>query len=233
MKVGFKFAFSQIGLVGLVVGYVILGALIFMKIESSYELENQEKIEKNRDEFFDKVKLSAELMFNEYLSKNFHYKYNQYRNEEIEERMKKEGVFKDAYSTYHSNQFLNKINNTIYSINPNARSDTNDFYRRKIVSKRNNYNKNSYNMTRKQSWFIELDREGFSREIKNHLSTLFQENEKMEDKDQQTLVVREDVWNYPNALLYSATVITTIGEYTYSCVPEFSHWRHLKLCALF
>ncbi len=37
LKVSFKFAFSQIGLVGLVVGYVILGALIFMKIESSYE----------------------------------------------------------------------------------------------------------------------------------------------------------------------------------------------------
>ena len=32
LKKGFKFAFSQIGLAGLVVGYVILGALIFMKI---------------------------------------------------------------------------------------------------------------------------------------------------------------------------------------------------------
>ncbi len=69
---------------GLVVGYVILGAIIIMKIESSYEKENQEKIERNRDDFFANVKVSAENLFNEYLKENFHSKYNQYRNEEMQ-----------------------------------------------------------------------------------------------------------------------------------------------------
>ncbi len=51
----------------------------------------------------------------------------------------------------------------------------------------------------------------FGKKVKDHLSILFLENEMMEDKDQQTQIIREDLWNYPNALLYSATVITTIG----------------------
>ncbi len=34
--VGFKFMFSQIGLLGLVIGYIVLGALIFMKIGTTY-----------------------------------------------------------------------------------------------------------------------------------------------------------------------------------------------------
>jgi hypothetical protein len=67
LKRGFKFAFSQIGLAGLVIGYVILGALMFMKIESEYEKENQNKIERNREEFFESVKITAEHMFNDYL----------------------------------------------------------------------------------------------------------------------------------------------------------------------
>jgi hypothetical protein len=156
LKKSFKFAFSQIGLVGLVVGYVIMGALLFMKIESEYEKENQDKIERNREEFFTNVKLSAETMFNEYLRHNFHKKYNEYRNEEM--RMK-DGVEE----------------------------------------------------IKKSSWFIELDKEIFSKELNDHLRTLLMENEKIEDKEKTAMLVREDVWNYPNALLYSATVITTIG----------------------
>ena len=84
MKRGFKFAFSQVGLIGLIVVYTVLGALMFMKIESDYERENQVKIEKNRDEFFNNVRISAEAMFNEYLRHNFHSKYNQFRNEEMQ-----------------------------------------------------------------------------------------------------------------------------------------------------
>ena len=83
MKISFKHAFSQIGLVGLVVGYVIFGAIIIMKIESSYEKENQEKIERNREDFFENVKLSAEVLFNDYLTKHFHTKYSQFRYEEM------------------------------------------------------------------------------------------------------------------------------------------------------
>lgn len=155
LKKGFKFAFSQIGLAGLVVGYVILGALIFMKIESGYEKENQNKIEKNREDFFKNVKTSAENLFNDYLKANFHMKYNQFRNEEM--RIKDDEIIK------------------------------------------------------KSSWFIELDKDTFNKELKEHLTYLLMENEKIEDKDKPTMLVREDVWNYPNALLYSATVITTIG----------------------
>ena len=57
-----------------------------MKIESSYEKENQEKIERNRDDFFSNVKVSAENLFNEYMKENFHTKYNQYRNEEMRDK---------------------------------------------------------------------------------------------------------------------------------------------------
>jgi hypothetical protein len=155
VKNGFKFAFSQIGLSGLVVGYVILGALLFMKIESEYELENQIKIEKNREEFFNNVRSSAEDMFNEFLKNNFHTKYNQFRNEEMRLR--------------------------------------------------------DHELIKKPSWRIELEREEFNKLLKNHLTVLLMENEKIEDKEKPTMLVREDVWNYPNALLYSTTVITTIG----------------------
>jgi hypothetical protein len=155
VKKGFKFAFSQIGLSGLVVGYVILGALIFMKIESQYELENQIKIEKNREEFFNHVRESTEEMFNEFMKHNFHTKYNQYRNEEMRLRDRE--------------------------------------------------------LIKKSTWYVELEREQFNKMLMNHLTVLLMENEKIEDKDKPSLLVREDVWNYPNALLYSTTVITTIG----------------------
>lgn len=79
LKRGFKFAFSQIGLAGLVIGYVILGALMFMKIESEYEKENQNKIERNREEFFESVKITAEHMFNDYLK--VYYSFSRLRHE--------------------------------------------------------------------------------------------------------------------------------------------------------
>ena len=119
LKKGFKFAFSQIGLAGLVVGYVILGALIFMKIESSYEKENQDKIEKNREEFFENVRISAETLFNDYLKKNFHTKYSQYRNEEmiikddeiIQETIN--DIKKKLINSSNTNQYSNYTQNNI------------------------------------------------------------------------------------------------------------------------
>jgi hypothetical protein len=90
LKRGFKFAFSQIGLAGLVVGYVILGALMFMKIESDYEREIQIQKNKNRDEFYSNVKMVAEEMFNDYLKKHFHTEYSKFRIDEIIEKEKEE-----------------------------------------------------------------------------------------------------------------------------------------------
>ena len=197
MKKTFKFAFSQIGLAGLVVGYVILGALIFMKIESSFEKEYQGKVEKNREDFYENVKVSAEAIFNEYLGKNFHTKYTQYRTEEM--TLKDSDVVQDSINIIFSE--LNKLGNVSRSNNGDSQPG--------VV-----YDKPSSNLNKQKcSWCIELDKEKFNRKIKEHLSTLFHENDKIEDKDKPTMLVREDVWNYPNALLYSATVITTIGEF--------------------
>jgi hypothetical protein len=262
MKQGFKFAFSQIGLAGLVVGYVILGALLFMKIESAYEKENQSKIEKNRDDFFENVKISAEYMFNEYLKENFHMKYNKYRNEEIllrENQLVENSIFAQqnlSYLNVPTQHNLNNNNNNEDSFD--KESSVNYFFNY------NDNNKNSKNVQRshrnrdtdpthkiphqenpldeqalgsaeadpsvqdnshivkldkkaseavpKPNWYIELDKETFYREIKTHLRNLLIENDKIEDKEKQAALVREDVWTYPNALLYSTTVITTIGN---------------------
>lgn len=195
-KVGFKFLFSQIGLLGLVIGYVVVGALIFMKIESSYEKENQEKIEKNREDFYANVKLSAEVLFNEYLKKNFHTKYNQYRIEEM--RHKDDELFHDALESFNRN-----ILNTTTHLPDDSDTNNNviNFNSKKI-------NMNSYHKT---SWNIELDKEIFFKQVKDHLSHLLSENDNLEDKGDQSIQVADDLWNFSNALLYAATVITTIG----------------------
>ena len=83
---------------------------------------------------------------------------------------------------------------------------------RSTKSKRTKFDKQSLNEKKKTSWYIELDKEQFTQQISDHLGILFLENEQMEDKDQQAFMVREDLWNYPNSLLYTATVITTIGK---------------------
>jgi len=160
LKKGLKFAFGQIGLFCLVVCYVILGAAIFMEIESGYEKENHEKIEKNREDFYKNVKNTAESLFNDYLKENFHKKYNEYRNEEM--RLKE-----------------------------------------------NNHNRE---IIKKSAWFIELDKEKFTTKLTEHLAHLLMENKKIEDKDKSNMLDREEIWNYPNAILYSVTVITTIGK---------------------
>ena len=244
IKDGVKFAFSQIGLVGLVICYIILGAIIIMQIESSYEKENQEKIEHNRDQFFDNVRSTAEKLFNEYLRENFHIKYNQYRNEEMllqtemyREMFQDEEEISSLPKFVYSNELLRHrslrdvsnfsqildSNNTVYS------DDDNNFIEATtsttvatmatttpsgIRTKALKYDQRSLRerMKERSSWYIELDKELFSRKIKEHLGILYQENEQMENKDQQSLMASENVWNYPNALLFCATVVTTIGK---------------------
>jgi hypothetical protein len=218
LKSGFKFAFSQIGLAGLVVGYVILGALIFMKIEGSNEKHNQEKIERNREEFFENVKHSAEDLFNNYLKENFHMKYSQYRNEEM--RLKEEEILRQSFQQHTSNDGTSKpisvlkIDNDQFAIpgmsttiNENNNNDQIDLS--KIVK----FDRKSAAEREKEPWYIELDKDNFNKKIKQHLRNLLIENDKIEDKDKSAMLVTEDVWNYPNALLYCATVITTIGKF--------------------
>ncbi|CAF0710376.1 unnamed protein product [Brachionus calyciflorus] len=200
LKRAFKFAFSQIGLAGLVVGYVIFGALLFMKIESDYEKENQNKIEKNREEFFENVKISAEHMFNSFLDENFHTRYSIYRQEEIL-RKNNELPYEAIYEP------IKKIN---YNDNKND-SNQPSFEYASYGSDTIKFDKKSHESIHKPSWYIELDKERFYHEIKSHLRHLLIENDKIEDKDKPNMLSREDVWSYPNALLYSATVITTIG----------------------
>lgn len=74
-----------------------------MKIESEYEKQTQNKIEKNREDFFENVKLSAENLFNDYLKSNFHTKYNKYRNEEM--MLKDEELAKSILYSQESSQF--------------------------------------------------------------------------------------------------------------------------------
>lgn len=201
LKRAFKFAFSQIGLAGLVVGYVILGALLFMKIESDYERENQNKIEKNREEFFESVKMSAENLFNSFLAENFHTQYSIYRKEEILKNNKE--LPPDFYYGPIQKPLIKNKTNSGY---------TQTFFAGYYTGKDTvRYDKKSYESKKKPSWFIELEREHFFNEIKLHLRNLLIENDKIEDKEKSNMLGREDIWNYPNALLYSATVITTIG----------------------
>lgn len=222
LKRGFKFAFSQIGLAGLVIGYVILGALMFMKIESEYEKENQNKIERNREEFFESVKITAEMMFNEYLKSNFHMKYNKYRNEEIILREDEESLRKSQQYGYISSSLRPSVLSTTTTTTANPSFlGAREYYpgrnrvRRAASGESIRYDRKSMSQRSKPSWYIELDRDLFYRNIKDHLKKLSNENDKIEDKDKPTMLRDADVWNYPNALLYSATVITTIGTSNY------------------
>ncbi len=178
MKRGFRFAFSQVGLIGLIVLYTVMGALMFMKIESNYERENQVKIEKNREEFFNNVRISAEVMFNEYLRHNFHSKYNQFRNEEMQLR--------DFTDTGTSS---NKLNGETAMVM----------------------------MAKRSLWHVELEKEEFNKLVRYHLAYLLTENEKIEDKEKSNPLLKENIWSFPYAVLYSVTIYTTIG---YGNIPS-------------
>jgi hypothetical protein len=204
-KKAFKFAFSQIGLACLVVGYVIMGGLIFMKIESSHELENQEKIEKNRGTFYESVKSSAENLFNNYLKDNFHMKYNQYRNEEM--RLREDQIKINLNNKSKKRRHILDLTDYFHASNQLIKLKKHTLNKRDI-KKAADYD--GYKMT--PEWYIKLDRDKFNGEIELHLRNFLMESGKIEDKDKTSSLVREDVWNYANSLLYSATVITTIGN---------------------
>ena len=225
-----KFAFSQIGLAGLVIGYVILGSIVFMKIESSYEKVTQEKVEINREEFYHDVRVAAEHIVNEYLLLHFHDKYNQYRNEEMNGNLfMGEEVSKDMIEKSTANIVLTKKlkpdaasddNETINALMEESTSDSTNI----IISstpplsangtKRHKYIKEKliFEEHKKKSWHVTIDEDAFRTEIAHHLRVFLNENDKIEDKDKSSTLLREEVWTYSSSLLYSATVITTIGK---------------------
>lgn len=50
LRVFFRHLFSNLGLFALVVGYVLLGALLFQFLESGYELEKRSKFQQYRED---------------------------------------------------------------------------------------------------------------------------------------------------------------------------------------
>jgi hypothetical protein len=234
IKIVLKFAFSQIGLAGLVIGYVILGSLIFMKIESSYEKLTQEKIEINREEFYRDVRVAAEHIVNDYLRLNFHYKYNQYRNEEMNgnlfmgEEVSNNIIENSPVNSILAKKILSTLNdettttsnnndNTTPILDNNNSSTTittnNSSKKYKYIKEKVNFQDvNGQKNKKKNSWHVIIDEDSFKKEIAHYLKVFLNENDKIEDKDKTTLL-REEVWTYSSSLLYSATVITTIGKF--------------------
>ncbi|CAF0995578.1 unnamed protein product [Adineta ricciae] len=148
-----KVAFSQLGLGGLVVGYVILGGLIFDAIESRYELERLEEKERNRQHFVDQLYIHAYREFNRVLNQTFELKYALWRG----------GISR------HDEQ--------------------------------NN------------GWQIDVEKDLWKHYIDYELLQYFGAEEKSQygsDQQQQEQNTIQ-VWTFSSAMLYSATVITTIG----------------------
>lgn len=224
-----------------------------MKIESEYEKENQNKIEKNREDFFENVKLSAEAIFNDYLKTNFHTTYNQYRNEEMLQRddeairialrglnyqQQQDKQPKNILPLLVNSSKLNEIDETKSGDrgmdydndeDPDGRTvDSDDVITESFLTTSSKaivkFDKKSNGLKQKPTWYIELNKEQFYRDIKLHLTNLFIENDKIEDKDKPAaMLIKEDIWSYPNALLYSATVITTIGK-----ILIFNHKKEIR-----
>ena len=237
-----KFAFSQIGLAGLVIGYVILGiencsiftssflvfllfvqgSIIFMKIESSYEKITQGKVESNREDFYKDVRIAAEHIVNEYLRLNFHYKYNLYRNEETNgDLFMGEEVSNDIIkNSAFAKQVLGIGNESNEMTISKSKSTENNSTMMPIKThnstKINKYIKENSNLSNeKDSWHVKIDHEAFRKKIEYHLKIFLNEVDKIEDKDKATNLLREEVWTYSSSLLYSATVITTIGNFLF------------------
>ncbi|CAF4353584.1 unnamed protein product [Rotaria socialis] len=148
-----KVAFSQLGLGCLVVGYVILGGLIFDAIESRYELEHLEEKEKNRQHFVDQLYSHAYREFNRVLNQTFELKYALWRGG---------------------------------------------------ISRHDEHN---------NGWQIDVESDLWKRLIDYELLQYFGAEEKTQygnDQQQQEQNTVE-VWTFSSAMLYSATVITTIG----------------------
>ncbi|CAF2166519.1 unnamed protein product [Rotaria magnacalcarata] len=148
-----KVAFSQLGLGCLVVGYVILGGLIFDAIESRYELEHLEEKEKNRQHFVDQLYLHAYREFNRVLNQTFELKYALWRGG---------------------------------------------------ISRHDEHN---------NGWQIDVELDLWKRHVDYELLQYFGAEEKNQygNDQQQQEQNTVQVWTFSSAMLYSATVITTIG----------------------
>lgn len=138
-------------------------------------------------------------------------KYNKFRNEEIILKEDEESFKNSILYGYATPRPRNLTTTT--SPPPATRNHQFGNARHGRSGESIRYDRKSMNQRLKPSWFIELDRDLFYRNIKDHLKKLSNENDKIEDKDKPTMLRDADVWNYPNALLYSATVITTIGRF--------------------
>ena len=138
---------------GLVVGYVILGGLIFDAIESKYELARLEEKERNRQFFVEQLYKHAHREFNHVLNETFELKYALWRG----------GLSRhDAHNT---------------------------------------------------GWQIDVDMKLWKNHIDQVLFQYFgleEKNQVGNDQQQQEQNTMQ-VWTFSSAMLYSATVITTIG----------------------
>ena len=138
---------------GLVVGYVILGGLIFDAIESRYEQERLEQKVRNRQDFVDRLYSQARQEFNWVLNQTFELKY---------------ALWRGALS----------------------RHDTSS-----------------------SDWYIDVETNRWKDSVDRELMNYFAAEEKTQfgnDQHQQEQNTAK-VWTFSSAMLYSATVITTIG----------------------
>ncbi|CAF0806099.1 unnamed protein product, partial [Didymodactylos carnosus] len=152
LRVVSKITFSQLGLGGLVVGYVILGGLIFDAIESRHERERLEEKVRYRQNFVEQLYALAYTEFNRVLNNTFELKYALWRGGLSRHDEKNDG------------------------------------------------------------WQLEVEQHIWKKHVNNELLKYFHAEEKsqyMDEQNQQSNTMQ--VWTFSSAMLYAATVITTIG----------------------